>query len=141
MTSTSRANVGLWGELENAIFEDINVDDLKVSVFGGPIFKPTDFPYRQLLVPRSFWKLISYVEAGTLKAKAFVLTQDDLEAKLESLGLEEFKLYQVRIAELQTLTGLGFDILSAADTLPPAPEGAAGPAVRRIDDRAAITHS
>lgn len=74
---------GLWGELENAIFDDVDVDDLRVSVFGGPTFKDTDFPFQNVLVPRSFWKVIAYVEGGTLKAKAFVLTQDDLEAKLE----------------------------------------------------------
>lgn len=61
---------GLWGELENAIFDDVDVDDLKVSVIGGPIFKETDFPYRNMLVPRSFWKVVAYVEQGTLKAKA-----------------------------------------------------------------------
>src|SRR3954463_13537868 len=70
---------GLWGELEDAIYEDVDVDDLRISVFGGPIFKDTDFAYRNVPVPRSFWKLIAYVEAGTLNAKAFVLTQDDLE--------------------------------------------------------------
>jgi endonuclease G len=123
---------GLWGELENAIFADADVDHLRLSLFGGPIFKDTDFPYRDVLVPRSFFKVIAWVENGTLKAKGFVLTQDDLEAKLESLGLEPFKLYQVTLQELKDVTSLDFGVLHQADTMPPAPEGVAAP-VRRIE--------
>lgn len=129
---------GLWGELENAIFEDVDVDDLRVSVFGGPIFKDTDFAYRNVLVPRSFWKLIAYAEGGILKTKAFVLTQDDLEARLESLGLEPFKLYQVSVAHLTTSTGLEFGDLAQADTMPPAPQAVGAAAVRQIEARSEI---
>jgi endonuclease G len=129
---------GLWGELENAIFDDTEVDHLKVSVFAGPIFKDTDVPYRGVLVPRRFWKVVAYVEGGTLKAKAFVLTQDDLEVKLESLGLEPFKLYQVTLTDLEETTGLAYGRLIQADTMPPAPEGLAMPAVRRVEARSQI---
>jgi endonuclease G, mitochondrial len=129
---------GLWGELENAIFEDVDVDDLKVSVIGGPIFKDTDFPYRDLLVPRSFWKIIAYIEQGTLHAKAYVLTQDDLEAKVESLGLEEFKLYQTSLQDLAALTELDYGNLTAADTMPPVPEALGAPTVRRVNARSEI---
>ena len=129
---------GLWGELENAVFEDVDVDDLRVSVFGGPIFNDTDFAYRNVLIPRSFWKLIAYADGGILQAKAFILTQDDLEARLESLGLEPFKLYQVSLAHLTTSTGLAFGNLAQADTMPPVPEAVDAPAVRRIDARSEI---
>jgi endonuclease G len=129
---------GLWGELENAIYDDTDVEDLKISVFGGPIFKDTDFPYRDVLVPRSFWKVIAYVEGGTLKAKAFVLTQDDLEAKLESLGLEQFKLFQVAIRSLTEMTNLSYGLLAEADTMGPVPEALGAPAVRRIVARSEI---
>jgi endonuclease G len=129
---------GLWGELEDAIYDDVDVDDLRISVFGGPIFKDTDFAYRHVLVPRSFWKLIAYVEGGTLRASAFVLTQDDLEAQLESLGLEEFKLYQVTTADLTARTQLSFGALAQADTMKAAPEAGGPPPVRRIEARADI---
>jgi endonuclease G, mitochondrial len=129
---------GLWGELENAIFEDTEVDHLRVSVFAGPIFNDTDVPYRGVLVPRRFWKVVAYVEGGVLKAKAFVLTQDDLEARLESLGLEPFKLFQVTLSDLEETTGLAYGPLVQADTMPPAPEGLALPPVRRIDARSQI---
>lgn len=129
---------GLWGELENAIYEDVDVDDLRISVFGGPLFKDTDFRYHDILVPRSFWKAIAYVEDGALKAKAYVLTQDDLEAKLESLGLEQFKLYQVTLGDLSTLTGLDYGALAAADTMAAGIEELDAPAVRKVEARSQL---
>jgi endonuclease G len=128
---------GLWGELENAIFEDVEVEDLRISVFGGPIFKDTDFPYRDTRVPRSFWKVVAYVEQGMLRAQGFVLTQDDLESKLPSFGLEPFKLYQVALSDLSSMTGLDFGDLIKADPISAHP-GAVAPQVRRIEARSQI---
>ena len=98
-----------------------------------------------MLVPRSYWKAIAYVEDGTLKAKAYVLTQDDLRVQLESLGLEPFNLYQVTFAKLSERTRLSFGPLAAADTAVAAgPEGVAGaeggvdPEVRQIESSAEI---
>jgi endonuclease G, mitochondrial len=130
---------GLWGELEDAIFDDVDVDDLRVSLIGGPIYGPNDLRYRDVLVPRSFFKVIAYVENGNLRAKGFILTQDDLEAGLESLGLEEFKVFQVPLADLEGRTGLSFGDLKNSDTLEAGPEEAV-PQARRIrsaDDYAA----
>jgi endonuclease G, mitochondrial len=101
-------------------------------VFGGPIFSDSDFPYRGVLVPRSFWKVIAYVEEGTLRAKAFVLTQDDLEGKLEALGLDEFKVFQVTLGDLGARTGLTFGRLVAADTMGTTPEALEGQTARRV---------
>jgi endonuclease G len=115
---------GLWGELEDAIFADVDVDRLRVSLIGGPIYKPNDLPYRGVLVPRSFFKVIAYVEGGKLRAKGFVLTQDDLEANIEALGLEEFRVYQTPLRDLETTTGLTFGELSRHDTLQSGPEEA-----------------
>lgn len=129
---------GLWGELENAIYEDVDVDDLRISVFSGPEFKDNDFRYREILVPRSFWKLIAYVEDGKLKASAYMLTQDDLEAGLESLGLEEFKLFQLPLSELAARTDLDFGPLAKADTMPPGVEAMGAPTVRRIETRSQL---
>jgi endonuclease G, mitochondrial len=129
---------GLWGELENAIFADAKVDELRLSLFGGPLFKDTDLPYRGVFVPRSFWKAIAYVEDSTLKAKAYVLTQDDLEAKVESLGLEEFNLYQLTLKELSAMSGLDFGPLTGADTMKIGVEALGEPAIRRVESRAEL---
>lgn len=111
---------GLWGLLENAIFEDVDVDDLRVSLFGGPIFKTTDMEYRGYRIPAAFWKVIAYLEATQLRAKAYVLTQDDLLNDIEALELDSFKLYQVSLDEVEKRAKLKFSAgLKAADSFVP----------------------
>lgn len=132
------AKHGLWGQLEDAIYEEVTVEDLRLSIVGGPIFKADDHVYRGVRVPRSYWKVIGYVEERVLKAKAYVLTQDDLESKLESLGLEPFNLYQVRVGELAGMTGLDYGPLTAADTMPPATPDASVAGARLIRGRSDI---
>lgn len=105
---------GLWGRLEDAVFEDVVVDSLKVSVFGGPVFRDDDRSFRGVGIPREFWKVITFVEDGALKARGFLLTQSLDE--LRALGLDEFKVFQVGLGEIETRCGIVFtDDLRSAD--------------------------
>jgi endonuclease G len=108
---------GLWGLLENAIYDDVEVDDLRVSVLGGPVLKESDREYRGIQVPSEFWKVIAFVETGKLKAKAFVLSQSDLLNDIEALDLDEFRLWQITLADLGARNSLDFGSLVQADTL------------------------
>jgi endonuclease G, mitochondrial len=107
---------GLWGELEDAVFADVDVQDLRVSLFGGPVFRDDDRVFRGVKIPREFWKVIAFVEHDVLKAKAFLLTQSlDLR---EALDLTQFKVFQVALTELEARCGLTFDAaLKAADSV------------------------
>ncbi|MBW4716885.1 DNA/RNA non-specific endonuclease [Saccharothrix obliqua] len=108
------ARRGLWGLLEEAVLADVEVDDLRVSVYGGPVFQADDRVFRGVRLPREFWKVIAFVEKGALKARAFVLTQN--LNQLESLELDEFRVYQVRLAEVEARCGFSFpESLRAAD--------------------------
>jgi endonuclease G, mitochondrial len=98
---------GIWGKLEDAVFEEVDVEDLKISLFGGPVFHEDDKIYRNTKLPREFWKVIMYVENQDLKAKGFLLTQNLDE--LEALELDEFKVFQVALTEIETRCGLIFD--------------------------------
>ena len=116
---------GLWGELEDAVFADVDVDDLKVSAFGGPVFQDGDRTYRGVALPREYWKVLAFRDGGEPKARAFLLTQN-LD-QLEILELDEFRVYQVTIKEIEERTQLRFsERLRAADVK-------AGP--EAIDDR------
>lgn len=133
---------GLWGMLENAIFEDVKVEDLKISVFGGPIFKDKDQEYRGLKIPSNFWKVIVYVdnEDKKSKAKAYILSQDDLLNDIEALELDPFKLWQVSIGEIENRVGISFGKLKKIDAFTPVqkPEGIKAGAVakaREINSR------
>ncbi|MCS6284401.1 MAG: DNA/RNA non-specific endonuclease [Nitrospira sp.] len=106
---------GLWGRLEDAIYEDALVDRLRVSVFGGPIFLESDPVYRGSRIPREFWKVLTYVDEPSqeLRTSAFLLTQK--LSGLEALELPEFQVYQVSLRELEERSNLDFGTLKKAD--------------------------
>ncbi|WP_228838279.1 DNA/RNA non-specific endonuclease [Nocardia amamiensis] len=93
------ARNGIWGRLEDAVFADADVDDLKVSAFGGPVFTDDDREFRQVKIPREFWKILAFVENGELKARGFLLSQN--LQPLEALDLDEFRVFQVPLTEIE----------------------------------------
>ncbi len=127
---------GLWGDLENAIMEDVRVEDLRISVMAGPIFKDSDSPHRRVKIPRSFWKLVAYrdIDDNKFKVRAYILTQRDLLHDIEALELDPFRLYQVSLAELRRETELDFKDVKRFDTFQSGPEAVAAP-VREIRGR------
>jgi endonuclease G len=128
---------GIWGRLEDAIFEDVRVTDLKVSLLGGPILRKNDPIVRDIPIPVEFWKLIVFRDDADNrdKARAFILTQRNLLKDViepESLELDEFRIFQVPLTRIQDETGLIFTAaFRALDTMPAAPQGL-GPNVREI---------
>jgi endonuclease G, mitochondrial len=105
---------GIWGKLEEAVFAEVDVDDLRVSVFGGPVFHEDDRVFRGVKIPREFFKVLAYVEEEKLQARAFLLAQS-LD-QLELLDLKEFKVFQVTLTEVEQRCGLVFPSeLKAAD--------------------------
>ncbi|MEV0354936.1 DNA/RNA non-specific endonuclease [Nocardia sp. NPDC050697] len=126
------ARAGLWGRLEEAVFADAEVDALRVSAFGGPVFAADDRVYRGVLIPREYWKVLVFAERGALRARGFLLGQN--LAPLEALELDEFRVFQVPLTALEERTGVRFpDVLHGAD-LPIGAESAAVP----LDSLAAI---
>jgi endonuclease G, mitochondrial len=103
----SSAN-GIWGKLEDAIFAEVDVEDLRITVMGGPIFSPADPVYRGVQLPQEFWKAIYFRETGNsaITAKGYVLTQADLLDQSEVLQLPEFSVYEVPISKISEMTGL-----------------------------------
>lgn len=97
---------GIWGQLENALYEQVDVEDLKVSVFGGPVFQPGDQVYRGVGLPSEYWKLIVFKEAGVLKARAFLLTQD-LDQLRVALALDGFRVNQISAEDVGTTHAAG----------------------------------
>jgi endonuclease G len=107
---------GVWGRLEDAVFADVDVQDLKVSAFGGPVFHDDDRVYRDTRLPREYWKVLAYVEQGQFKSHAFLLTQN--LSPLEAIDFDEFRAFQISTTELEERTQLQFSAeLRAADAL------------------------
>jgi endonuclease G len=107
---------GLWGRLEDAVFQDTDVQDLKLSLFGGPVFHEDDRQFKGVKLPREYWKIMIFIEDNKLKAKGFMLTQN-LDV-LEVLELDKFRVYQVALKEIETRCGLIFQAkLKLADSV------------------------
>lgn len=116
MDNFNQGNLGgIWGKLEDAVFDEVDVDNLKVSVIGGPVFRADDRVFKGVKIPREFYKVIVFVEAGVLKARAFILTQNLDE--LELLDLNQFKVFQVTLTEVAKRCSFSFPAnLKAADS-------------------------
>jgi len=99
---------GLWGNLENLILEQVDVQDIRMSVFAGPLFSGDDLLYRGIRLPSEYWKLVAYVVGGDLRLAAFILSQEPLLSDLEAIDLDPFKLFQVRVADLKPRAGIDF---------------------------------
>lgn len=106
---------GVWGRIEDALFADVEVADLRVSVFSGPVFQDDDRVYRGTPLPREYWKILAFVEQGELKTRAFLLTQN--LTQLEALELDEFRVFQVAVTEVEERTNVRFaDEMRDSDT-------------------------
>jgi endonuclease G len=137
----SRAS-GIWFRLEDAATESLAGGATRLCLINGPVFdaplckagadgrlrldvtgkRVPDGTFGGVRIPKQFFKLIAYRSEGKLRAKAFVVTQEDLLATVdrhrpaEALSELEVRLYQVRVADLQELTGLSFGTLAKHDT-------------------------
>ncbi|MUH35245.1 DNA/RNA non-specific endonuclease [Zobellia amurskyensis] len=98
---------GVWGELENSLYDQTEMDQSRVSIIGGCIFHEDDREYRGYKIPTEFYKTIMYEEKGKLKTKSFILTQD--LTRLSFLDLEAFKTYEVAPSEIEAKCNFTFD--------------------------------
>ena len=116
----------LWSGLEDYVLEHADVYDQRLSVFTGPVFADDDPVYRGVAIPRRFWKVAAWASGGRLRASGYVLDQtpalDDIDlatglalAVGEPPPLGPFRTFQVPVADIAALTGLGIDALVAAD--------------------------
>ena len=120
----AKLNRVTWKSLEDYILRNTQAEDLKVSVFTGPVFSERDKPYRGILLPLQFWKMAAIVKNdGKMSITAYLLSHkdylDDLSNRglIGDMGFEEYKTYQIPLRRLQELTNLNLDDLLEFDPL------------------------
>jgi DNA/RNA endonuclease G (NUC1)/V8-like Glu-specific endopeptidase len=114
-----------WAGVENYILKNTELEDLKVSVFNGPVFDEGDPSYRGVNLPREFWKVVVMVKSdGTLSATGYLLSQEALIQGLEEeFAFGQYKTFQVPIKRIEALTNLSFRNLADFDPLAGDPSG------------------
>lgn len=132
-----------WQGIEQFLLErKAAPESRRLSVMTGPLFRPTDPPYRNefmdaaVRVPLGFWKVCALVrQDGTLSATAFVLGQADITALA---GFDEAFLdvaaVQTTIENVEKETGLRFGVLREHDHL----AGGGAPGSLEVDGRTVI---
>ena len=121
-----------WAGIEDWITNGSDNEDLRVTVFTGPVLRKNDPKRSYIRVPREFWKIVVRVEDGELLATAVLADQTEfINEEEESLGAEDLppfpdKLppeYQCTVREIEELTGLDFGHLRDHDTFDGGSEG------------------
>lgn len=115
----SNLNQRTWNDLEDYLLDNAGAQELKVSIFTGPVLRPDDPPYRGIRLPREFWKVAVLVneQTGRLSATAYLLSQESMLTDLEWFIFGRFETYQVTVSQIESITGLRFGVLSAHDPL------------------------
>ena len=128
----------LWLGLEDYVLQNAGSFDRRLAVFAGPILEPDDPPYRGIQIPLRFWKVVAFVQDGALAATGYILDQTplvhDVDAVLAAAAaagevppLGAFRTFQVPIADIAVLAGVGLDQLILVDRLNAPPTGETPP--------------
>jgi endonuclease G, mitochondrial len=111
-----KLNRETWKNLEDYILKNTQSEDLKVSVFTGPVFSKRDVEFRGILLPLQFWKMAAVVKSnGKLSVSAYLLSHKDyLDEVLQhglvgDTGFEDYKTFQIPLRRLQELTKLNLE--------------------------------
>jgi endonuclease G len=93
-------------------------------VFSGAVFRRDDPLYRDVRVPREFWKVAVLVKPnGKLSATGYLLSQaelvDDVIAAEEISPAAVARLFQVKVDAIEELTELDFGQLRQFDPAGP----------------------
>jgi endonuclease G len=119
-SQASHNGVLLWGNLEMYVTAQAKKGSRKLSIFNGPVFRAGDPPYRGILLPREFWKLIVYLRDNDKPgAVAFVLSQESLIRNLpaEDFVVGPYRPFQVKISDLEQRASLDFGVIKTFDTM------------------------
>ena len=119
ISSRAPESLKLWGNLEEHVASQGKVNKRKLCIFNGPIFRQNDKKYRDVQIPKEFWKVVVFEsDAGEPSAVAFILTQAALIAELkEEFAVGEYKSVQVAMRDMEAKTKLDFGDIRKWDVL------------------------
>lgn len=115
----------LWAGIEGYALENARTERQRVLVFTGPVFGGDDPVFRDLLVPRAFWKIVTRCDGDRLRSTAFIANQGELldaalgvdEGRESFNDLRRVETFQVPVEDVAERSGLDFGELPSTDTL------------------------
>lgn len=120
-TATLNQSKTLWLGLEDYVLEHARQYGQRLSVFTGCIFADDDPVYRDVAIPRRFYKIAAWAQGEELAATGYVLDQtpslgpivEPTIADVPPLG--PYRTFQVPIEDIASVTALDITELVAAD--------------------------
>lgn len=142
-------NHAMWLGLENYILTSSKTHGFRACVFTGPVLSSEAPPLEgtNAIIPTEFWKVVSMLAddgngGQSLHSTAYVLSQGRLihdllsqrsrSETLEGFAFGAYRAYQVRVSDLERVTGHDFKNLRDADPLSKQDEEALGNIVRPL---------
>jgi endonuclease G len=121
-------NSELWGNLEDFVLERSINEAQKASVLTGPVLSTHDRLFDDgkttWKIPKSFWKICAFIRTdGTKSVTGFVMEQTGnisplFEAnRFNPFTVDQVRVYQKPIEEIERLTGLDFGGLRKLDKM------------------------
>jgi DNA/RNA endonuclease G (NUC1)/V8-like Glu-specific endopeptidase len=107
----------LWAGLEDYLLGKAAGERKRMVVFTGPVLARDDPTFRDLPIPRQFWKVAVVARPnGKLAALGFVVSQAGLIAPVvEEAAIDVARTFQVPLSAIEDLTGVSFSQLSRRD--------------------------
>jgi endonuclease G, mitochondrial len=117
-----------WLALETYVLKNTQTNDLKVSVFTGPVIDENFVPYREGIVPAQFYKIVAMIKKdGKPSVTGYVLSQKEMISGLERVQTDfefsKFKTYQVSLSKIEEMTTLDLSKMKTFDPLKTEQEG------------------
>lgn len=117
-----------WLALETYVLKNTQTNDLKVSVFTGPVIDENFVPYREGVVPAQFFKIVAMIKKdGKPSVTGYVLSQKEMISGLEKVQTDfefsKFKTYQVSLSKIEEMTSLDLSKIKTYDPLKTEQEG------------------
>ena len=110
----ARLNQGAWARLEKRVFEELQPQSRRVSVFAGPVHDDGDWVYRGWSVPRRFWMVAVFSAPSTAaNAPVHAFLVEQYRAGAHSSSEPEWLAWddnakEVRLEDIEQATGLQF---------------------------------
>lgn len=101
----------LWNGLEEYILTNTDSEDIRCTVFNGPVFRHNDVIHRGMAIPAEYWKLVAVLDRqGRLCCSAYTISQARMLQAIdfEALPVGQFRSFQRPVTALERRTGLDF---------------------------------
>ena len=128
-------NQQIWLGLENYLLQNARVHRLQISVFTGPVLRADDPLYREVRIPREYWKVVCLItENMRPSATAYKISQADLLDEGMAFAFGKYKTYQVSVRSIEGLAFLDFGALRNYDGFSTQETMVAAPMERELAD-------